>query len=81
MYPSGAGIEDKEEIKKRLGRSPDRADALAMSLMDDEATGGWSYMPTASPSSAPKLSTFMGGLDPSKVSDKKPDNNWNPWGD
>ncbi len=41
MYTSGAGLEEKDEIEKRLGRSPDLADAVAMLFMDVDATGGW----------------------------------------
>ena len=81
MYPSGAGIEEKEDIKKRLGRSPDRADALAMSMMDDEATGGWGFIPKTKQEPFEKIETFMGGVNPEKYPDKRPDNSWNPWGD
>ena len=41
---SGASmqIEKKDEIKKRLGRSPDRTDAVAMTLLSDRSSnGGW----------------------------------------
>ena len=42
MYASGAGLEEKEEIEKRLGgESPDLADAVAMTTMDVDATAGW----------------------------------------
>lgn len=35
-------LEKKEDIQKRLGRSPDRADAVAMSLLADrKPDGGW----------------------------------------
>jgi len=42
-----AQVESKDEIKKRLGRSPDRADALALSVyepptLNDYAVGGYS---------------------------------------
>jgi len=59
QYPSGAGLLDKDEITKLLqGRSPDKADALAMTFMDSQATSGWV-------ATEPKLmQTFMGGVDP-----------------
>jgi hypothetical protein len=42
MFASGAGIEEKEEIAKRLGgQSPDLADTVAMLFMDVDATAGW----------------------------------------
>lgn len=42
MFASGAGIEEKEDIIKRLnGRSPDKADAVAMAMMSHDATSGW----------------------------------------
>lgn len=42
MFASGAGIEEKDEITKRLqGKSPDKADAVAMSMMLSDATAGW----------------------------------------
>lgn len=55
MYASGAGIEDKDEITKRLNnRSPDMADAVAMSMMTHDATGGWVPDPPR------RHETFMG---------------------
>jgi phage terminase large subunit len=33
-------IEDKKDLKSRLGRSPDRADAVTMAFATDPATGG-----------------------------------------
>lgn len=42
MFTSGAGLEEKEDIAKRLGgKSPDLADAVAMLFMDVDATAGW----------------------------------------
>lgn len=42
MFSSGAGLEDKDEIEKRLGgHSPDLADAVALLFMDVDATAGW----------------------------------------
>jgi len=32
MTPTGIKIDDKDEIKKRLGRSPDDGDAIVMCL-------------------------------------------------
>lgn len=56
MYTSGAGIEEKEEIASRLGgNSPDLADAVAMTMMEMDATGGW--VPEQQPHSP---HTFMG---------------------
>ncbi len=56
MFSSGAGLEEKEEITKRLGgdKSPDLADAVAMLFMDVDATGGWV---TEAP---PRTMPFMG---------------------
>lgn len=58
MYSGKAGIEDKDEIIKRLGRSPDRADAVAMSMMTQDATAGW----VAEVINGQE--TFMGGVNP-----------------
>jgi hypothetical protein len=42
MFIDGVGLDDKDtEVKKRIGRSPDKGDALAMSFMDVHMTGGW----------------------------------------
>jgi hypothetical protein len=36
-------VESKEDIKKRLKRSPDRADALALAIYKAKKTGAWLY--------------------------------------
>lgn len=41
IYTSGAGVEDKDEIIKRIGKSPDIADAIAMTFMDRDAPNEW----------------------------------------
>lgn len=42
MYSTGAGLEEKDEVAKRLGgKSPDKSDAVVMTLMDGLAHGGW----------------------------------------
>lgn len=63
MYPSGAGLEDKEDTMKRLpgGRSPDKSDAAAMTFMDGDAMSGW--VPEDS-GGAKRRDTFMGAETP-----------------
>lgn len=63
MYPSGAGLEDKEETMKRLpnNRSPDKADAVAMAMMEVDAFGGWVPEDLAV---RRRDNTFMGGESP-----------------
>lgn len=71
IYPSGAGLEDKEDIIKRLsGRSPDKADAVALTMMDSLATSGWGQVESRTP--VADNPTFM-GMEPSR-------RNSNPWG-
>ncbi len=41
IYTSGAGLEEKEDIIKKIGHSPDEADAVAMTFMDGDASNGW----------------------------------------
>lgn len=71
MYPSGAGIEEKEDIMERLpnNRSPDKADAVAMTMMTSDALGGW--VPGDS-IGAEVRRTFMGGENPSIVKKEQP---------
>lgn len=42
-YISGgvAYLLEKDEIIKKVGKSPDKSDAVAMAFMDQDATGGW----------------------------------------
>lgn len=74
MFTNGAGCEDKDDIIKRIGRSPDKADAATMTMMDGHATAGWINSP------ATVLQTpgqFMGGDDPGKRAyDTRLDNRW-----
>jgi hypothetical protein len=52
LTASGILIEDKDEIKKRLGRSPDKADAVVLSLMPPSAGAAViSLGPAATPGS------------------------------
>jgi hypothetical protein len=55
--PVGAGkvqVEPKPDIQKRLGRSPDKADAVAMCMLADRApSGGW-LPPPRTPREAPE---------------------------
>lgn len=70
VYVEGIGVEDKDEIIKRVGRSPDLADALAMSLMDVDILGGWNQAPIPTQ----QTTTFAGSVlptNPVKYLDRK----------
>lgn len=59
-------LEDKKEIKKRLGRSPDKADAVAMSLLRSHSKdGGWlvDNKPKMDPDEALDWTSRLGGHD------------------
>ena len=78
MYSGKGGIEDKDEIIKRVGKSPDLADAVAMSMMDGDAlSGGWVHE-NSTHRSIPER--FMGGNDPEATPDPRRSNDYNPWG-
>ena len=47
-------IESKDQIKKRLGKSPDLADALALTFAIPDQPGGMLKLPGAGKRSAPK---------------------------
>lgn len=47
-------IESKDQIKKRLGRSPDLADALALTFAIPDMPGGMTRLPGAGSRAAPK---------------------------
>jgi phage terminase large subunit len=47
-------IESKEQIKKRLGKSPDLADALALTFAFPDQPGGMTMLPGAGARAAPK---------------------------
>jgi hypothetical protein len=44
-------VESKDDLKKRLRRSPDRADALALAVFEAEPSGTWDSLTTVSLSS------------------------------
>ena len=43
MQPNGIRIESKDEMRARLGRSPDSGDALMLALVAKKETGGFIY--------------------------------------
>lgn len=60
---SGAMIEEKDDIKKRLGRSPDLSDALVLSLWDDPRRMlGAALANQASKHAAPKVTGSRDGM-------------------
>jgi hypothetical protein len=59
-------IEDKDDIKKRLGRSPDKADAVAMSLLASGPTTGRWLVPTGPASPGPFGAEPFGGEPPGR---------------
>ncbi len=71
VFPAGAGLEEKEEIIKRIGRSPDKSDAVAMTYMDSDATGGW----TPDPTHIVGVPQFMGAV----TNRTESDDYKNPW--
>jgi hypothetical protein len=71
MYPSGAGLEEKEDVMARLpnNRSPDKADAVAMCMMEGDAMSGWipeDRNPTVN------RDRFMGAENPGTVHKEQP---------
>ena len=79
LYSNGAGIEDKDDISKRIGRSPDLADALSMSMMTHDASGGW--VAPGRQAAVPADTKFMGGVDPGIPAERQPRGNGNNiWG-
>ena len=40
VTPSGVLIEEKDAVKERIGRSPDKADAVVMTMLEEE-DGTW----------------------------------------